>query len=96
MVVKKVHEAFNMTTEGGDIEALSNFALQFYLKYFGHEEKSLDEYPVLKTRVDWDFAVLAELAKFKVIEGTLIQCSLFFFSKEFENFGFGILGSNVV
>jgi hypothetical protein len=73
-VVKKVHEAFNMTTEGGDIEAFSNFVLQFYLKHFDHEEKSLDEYPELKTRVDWDFAVLAELAKFKEIEGTFFQC----------------------
>ena len=75
MVVKKLHEAFNMTTEGGDIEALSNFALQFYLKYFDHEEKSLDEYPELKTTVQWDFAVLTELAKFEEIEGTFIQCS---------------------
>jgi hypothetical protein len=75
MVVKKVHEAFNMITEGGDLEAFSSFVLQFYLKHFDHEEKSLDEYPVLKTRVDWDFAVLAELAKFKELEGTFIQCS---------------------
>ena len=74
-VVRKVHEAFNMTTEGGDIEAFSNFVAQFYLKYFDHEEKSLDEYPALRTRVDWDFAVLAELAKFKELEGTFIQCS---------------------
>ena len=75
MVVKKVHEAFNMTAEGGDIEALSNFAMQFYMKHFDHEEKSIEEYPKLRTRVDWDFAVLDELAEFKEIEGTFIQCS---------------------
>ena len=75
MVAKKVHEAFSMTAEGGDIEALSNFALQFYMKHFDHEEKSIDEYPKLRNSVDWDFAVLDELAKFKEIEGTFIQCS---------------------
>ena len=75
MVVKKVHEAFNMTTEGGDLAAFWSFALQFYLKYFDHEEKSLDEYPALKTKVQWDNAVLAESEKFKEIEGTFIQCS---------------------
>jgi hypothetical protein len=75
MVVKKVHEAFNMTTEGGDLKAFSSFVLQFYLKHFDHEEKSLDEYPELKTTVQWDFAVLTELAKFKEIEGTFVQCS---------------------
>ena len=98
MVVKKVHEAFNMTVEGGDIEALSNFALQFYMKHFDHEEKSIDEYPKLRNSVDWDFAVLDELAKFKEIEGTSIQCSylMFFQNKEFEKFGFGILEFNVV
>jgi hypothetical protein len=73
MVVKKAHEAFNMITESG--EAFSNFVLQFYLKHFDHEEKSLDECPELKTRVQWDFAVLAELEKFKELEGTFIQCS---------------------
>ena len=58
--MKKAHEAFNMITEGGDLEAFSSFVLQFYLKHFDHEEKSLDEYPALKTTVQWDFAVLAE------------------------------------
>ena len=75
MVVKKVHEAFNMITEGGDLEAFSKFVLQFYVKHFDHEEKSLDEYPELKTTVQWDFAVLAELAKFKENEGAFIQYS---------------------
>jgi hypothetical protein len=75
MVVKKVHEAFNMTTEGGDIEAFANFVLQFSLKHFDHEGESLDEYPELKTTVQWDFAVLTELAKFKETEGTFTQCS---------------------
>ena len=75
MIVKKVHEAFNMTTEGWDLEAFSSFVSQFYLKHLDHEEKSLDEYPALKTTVQWDFAVVAELAKFKEIEGTFIQCS---------------------
>ena len=75
MVVKKVHEAFNMTTERKDLEAFSMFLLQFYLKYFDLEEKSLDEISALKTKVEWDLAVLAELAKFKEIEGAPIQCS---------------------
>ena len=75
MVVKKVHEAFNMTTEGGDLEAFSNFVVQFYLKHFDHEESSIEEYPTLKTSEEWDNAVLAELQQFKATEGTFIQCS---------------------
>ena len=73
MVVKRAHEAFNMTTEGGDLEAFSNFVLQFYLKYFDHEESSIEEYPALKTEVQWNTAVLAELEQFKEIEGTFVN-----------------------
>ena len=74
-VVKQAHEAFNMTISGGDLEAFSSFVLQFYLKHFDHGETSIDEYPALKTTEEWDNAVLAELKKFKEIEGTFIQCS---------------------
>ena len=35
--------------------------LQFYLKYFDHEEQSLDGVSALKTKVEWDTAVLEEL-----------------------------------
>jgi hypothetical protein len=80
-IAKQAHEAFNVTTEGGDIEAFSKFVHQFYVKFFDHGETSLDEYPTLQTREQWDNAVVAELEKFKEIEGTLIQCSYCFWLK---------------
>jgi hypothetical protein len=51
------------------------------VKFFDHGETSLDEYPTLQTREQWDNAVVAELEKFKEIEGTLTQCSYCFWLK---------------
>ena len=68
-----VHRALSIGQDGVDIEVFLRFAYKFYLKYFGDKDKLHDAYSALKTKEQWDNAVLEELEKF--IEGILNQCS---------------------
>ena len=71
-VLKQLHNAFNMTEEGGNYVAFSKFCVKFHQEHFDHDEVGLDEYPTLQSQADWDNAVTAAVASNDKIEGDVL------------------------
>ena len=66
-ILKQVHAAFQMTTEGGDYEGFAEYCKMFWSKYY-ESSASLD---TLKTQVQWDTAALLILKNYEEQEGTM-------------------------